>query len=160
MLRSRTWSSLAAAAWSLYLLSGPNPVQLRHAVTSKEEVGQYRELSAQAAYMEGRLAVVLRRFPLPNSVFAAATGGARNDVRDGIRDNCGDAHRPAAVNVVVVPGDDVLLLLLLLRMTIMAPHLTTKLSNASSRALSEWDKNTNDSLLPIGRKGVSDQRDG
>jgi hypothetical protein len=79
-LRSRTWSSPAAAAWSSLSSSsssGPNPVRLRRAITSEEEADRYLELSARAAPAEGRLAVALRRFPLPDSVFAAAAGGAR-----------------------------------------------------------------------------------
>ena len=105
-LRSRTWSSPAAAAWSSPSSSGPNPVRLRRAVTSEEEADRYRELSARAAPAEGRLAVALGRFPLPDSVFAAAAGGARDDARDGVRDDGGDARHPAAV-VGVVPGDGV-----------------------------------------------------
>ena len=56
-----------------------------------------RELLARAALAEGRLVVALGRFQLPNSVFAAAAGGARNDVRHGVRDDCGNVRRPAVV---------------------------------------------------------------
>ena len=98
VLWSRTWSSLAAAAWSLSSSSGQNPVWLCRAVTSKEEVGRYRELLAQAAHIEGRLVVVLGTFPLPDLVFAAAAG----------EDDCGNTHCPVAVNVIVVPGDGII----------------------------------------------------
>ena len=105
VLRSRTWSLLAAAAWLLSSSSGLNPLRFCRTVKSEEEVDRYRELLAHAAHTVGRLAVTLGIFLLPDSVFAATAGGARDDVRDGVCDNCGDAQRHAAVDV---PGDGVI----------------------------------------------------
>ena len=65
VLRSRMWSSLAAA-WSLSSSSGPNPVWLCRAVTSEEEVDRYHELSSQAAHAEGGVTDVLGAFLLPD----------------------------------------------------------------------------------------------
>jgi hypothetical protein len=106
--RSWSWSLSAASSSSSFESAGPiNPVRLRRAITSEEEADRYRELSARAAPAEGRLAIALGRFPLPDQVFAAA-GGDRDNVRDDVHDDC-DTRRPAAVAVVVAPVDGVVI---------------------------------------------------